>query len=536
MFFFGFDYIRYTISTRNYGKYFMNYCLQCKILNNNFDKLQDPDCLICYEPHASTDCPERTEQHCHDCHAYIRVCSDHTSVCGTKTWLYEKYAELYVNQPKQRFVLSVNAPFRFLMNKCWRKGTDGLNMYSPATGAFFQYKSEYDLTLLSNRFVGIRIVVVVKESGRFVEKLVLLTSKTKLIVAAQVDNEFNRNNAHHVDWHTTLYLAMSGKDKPIININAFPNGKMARQFVLQYDQDTKRFKIPVGLDVNVAGYGSDVYASDIQTNAQLDKPLDGAQCLEMVEFDANIRNRLPTVGLGNQLEENRANSNCMVCYGLHHSVECQRGKLGNCYECHVPIKHYDDHAQNCGAKQFFFSEKVDKYVMIPSTRCIISFEAPINISLNGKIQMAQPGMQLFSSMSDAYFKFESSSKLIVMTTGYSRIRLPIVVQEGLDSIERLVLFTSHDRAILAALGCRTIVNENYFGDYQHNTPLVLHTLQNPSDLTVEVHSAGGRINAFKIAYRRDKNKFEIPLELDVKSKHFPPMTFDAPQPIKMKRH
>lgn len=489
--------------------------------------------MICFESHATNECPERKNQHCPDCHVFIRVCADHTSVCGMRTWAYKKYAHLYVKRPKERCIFNINAPFRFLLNGCWRKGNDGLVMYSPASGAFFNYRSEYDLCLLSNHFVGIRIVVVIKESGKFVEKLVLLTSKTQLIVATHVNNEFIRNANHQ---HSTLILAMSAEDKPIINVNVFPNAKPVREFILEYDQGTKQFKIPLGLRISVSD-GIDMYGNDAQTNAQLHGKSDvGAQCLQLMEVNAEMRSRLSNVGSENSAEPNRIDVNCMVCFGLHHSLECQKGVLENCYECHVPIQYSDEHAQNCGAKKLFLSEKIGKYVKIPSIRCIISFLWPINIWLNGQIQAAQPGMRLFSSISDTYYEFESNRKVILMTTGFSRVRMPIVVQEGMVSVEKLALMTSSDRVVVAALGSRIITDDNLVGDYEHNTPLVLQILDDPSNISVEIHSAGGNVHKYEIEYRYDTKKFAIPAELDVKSKRFPVMKFDAALPTKIKRN
>lgn len=185
-----------------------------------------------------------------------------------------------MNRPKDRCVIFINVPFQFLMNGCWRKGTDGLDMYSPVTSAFFQYKSEDDLSLLSNSFVGVRIVVLIKDSTKFIQKLLLVTSKTLLIVAGQVDSEFNRNSAN--DRRTTLFLAMSAEDQRIININVFPKDKISHQYVLPSDQEAKKFKISLGLMVNMNG-GSDAYGGfdDTQTNAQLDKQSNiDAQCFE----------------------------------------------------------------------------------------------------------------------------------------------------------------------------------------------------------------------------------------------------------------
>lgn len=125
-----------------------------------------------------------------------------------------------------------------------------------------------------------------------------------------------------------------------------------------------------------------------------------------------------------------------------------------------------------------------------------------------------------------------------MTTSYTRIRLPIVVQDAPDySTEKLVLLTSPDRAIVAARGSRTIHENTVLGDFEHNTPLVLYMLNHigPCSFSIVVRSADGIARTFEIAYRQDEKKFTIPEELDVKSTKFPSMMFDAVLPSKLKR-
>lgn len=487
--------------------------------------------MICFNSHATSECPERTEQHCPDCHAHIRICSDHTSVCGIKTWTYKKYANLYVGRPTERFVISIEAPFRFLMNECWRKGTDGLEMYSPVTGAFFQYKSEYDLSFLSNGFVGLRIVVVVRDAAKFTQKLVLVTAKTQVLVAAKMNSVFDRNIANNR--HTTLFLAVSAKDEPIINVNVFPKDKAARHYVLRYDLDAKEFKIPCGIEANGLN-GSEEFG---ETNQRLDQAIElemaaqaQAQCLELVKFQEK-RQRISNI----EPPKLKTNADCIVCLGVNHTVECQEGKLKSCHECHTIIRKIGDHAQNCSFKQWFSGEKVMKYVSIPSIRVVISFQSPINILLNGNVKAATPELKLFSPMSDSYFKFESNTKLMVMTTGYTRIRLPIIIEElpGIF-IEKLVLLTSPDRTIVMAKCSRRIFEHNVVGDNEHNTPLVLYMTGNGSDFSIDVCSAGGAVNTFAVEYQHDEKKFKVPAALDVKSTQSPPMTFDAVLPIKRK--
>lgn len=445
---------------------------------------------------------------------------------------------MYVDRPKQRCVITITAPFRYLLNGCWRKGDDSLLMYSPATGALFELKSEHDISLLSNNFVRVRIVVVIKDGPKFVQKLVLLTSKTHLILAAHMNVVFDKN--HNNNWHTTLFLAMSAEDAPTIDIIAFPRDKSSRQYVLKYDQETKKFRIPPGLDVNAnAGAGSDEYGGpdDPRANPQLDGQSDtGAQCLELVEYYAEERKRVSMSGSKSTLNVDRANANCMVCLGIDHSPECQTGKLSSCHECHVMIRNIGDHAQNCSAKQWFVSEKIEKYVKIPSIRLVILFSSPINILLKGSVQVATPGLMLFSPMSDSYFKFESDKELVVQTTSYTRIRLPIIVEERQGNFtEKLVLLTSSDRAVVIAKGTRRILNQtDVLGDFVHSTPLVMYMLKKGFNFVIKVHSAGGAVNVFDVEYEDDEKKFKVPTTLDVKSSQTPLMKFDAICPIKRK--
>lgn len=304
------------------------------------------------------------------------------------------------------------------MNGCWRKGYDGIETYSPVTGAFFQFKSDYDLSFSSHEFVGVRIMIVVKESGGLFEKLLLVTSKTQMIIAVRVDNAFDRN--HALNRHTALVLAMSADENPAINVNVFPKNKPARHYVVRYDKQTKMFQIPDGLSTQSIGSTStDVFGDKTMQpiHAELDSKSEvGAQSLQSVEINANNRDRFSNSSSNRPSNRNGAGENCMVCFGAHHSLECQQGKLENCFECHLPIGKFSDHAPACTVKQWFLSEKADKYVKVPSVRWEILFQSSINVLLDGKFQEAQP-MKLFSAMSDSYFIFESDKKMVLLTTG-----------------------------------------------------------------------------------------------------------------------
>lgn len=214
----------------------------------------------------------------------------------------------------------------------------------------------------------------------------------------------------------------------------------------------------------------------------------------------------------------------------------QQQVLERCFECHVPVRNSNDHVEICPVKQWFVSKTMGKYVKIPRVRWAISFRSPINVFLNGKVQAAHTGMKLFSAMSDSYFHFESDKKLMLMTTEYTRIRVPIVIEDVPGNpIEKIVLLTSSDRAVVCVKGSRRIFENNVLGDFEHNTPLMLYMLRSPFNLAIEVHSAGGCVNKFQIEYQEDEKKFVIPAELDIKSSQTPSMTFDAALPTKIKR-
>lgn len=480
--------------------------------------LQDSDCLICFGSHATRDCHERTPNHCPDCHVLIRHCSDHAAVCGSKTWIHKTYNDLYANHLTERLVISIGAPFRFWINGCWRKAFDGIEMYS-TLGAFFRFKSDQDLSLLSRIFVGIRIGFVVKIDDKLLIKLWLITSKSQFVTAVNDNREFNRNDPHNT--YATLLLAVTADENPCVHLHVFPKNKVAREYRIRYDNATHLFNIPDGLRAkSVLSTSADSYG-DGTINAQLESTSEvGAQSLQLVEYNADMRDRLAKIGTENRYETD---------------VSLQQA-LDRCFECHAVCRNLGDHAEICPVKQWFVSKPMEKYVKIPSIRWSISSESPISVLLNGHAQPAQPGLKLFSGISDAYFQFESYDKVVLMTTAYTRIRVPIVIEDDPGKLtEKLVLFTSPDRALVCARGSRRIFEDNATGDYEHNTPLVLYMLNSPFNLNIKVHSAGGQVNTFRIPYQGSDKKFSIPDQLDVKSPQMVHMKFDATLPSKFNR-
>lgn len=141
-------------------------------------------------------------------------------------------------------------------------------------------------------------------------------------------------------------------------------------------------------------------------------------------------------------------------------------------------------------------------------------------------------MKLFSSMADAYFEFESNTKLILRSTGFTRIRLPIAIAGNIGStttyMEKLVLMTSQDRTIVAAQSSRQMDGSNMVGEFEHNTPLVLIISgKNDTTFTLNIYSVGPKMDSHKIGYCKRDMKFVVPAALDVKSSTFIPKPFDA---------
>lgn len=441
---------------------------------------------------------------------------------------------MYVKAPKERFLISTNTPIRFLKDGCWRKAADGIDLISPESGAIFRFKSDKDFGLFANDFAPIRIGIVIKDklTDKFVEKLVLLTAKTKIVVAEQVENEFYRNSDNNYRF-STLVLALSAEDNPELDVKEFPKGKNVRNYSLRYNQMAKKFDIPTGIGIGSVSKGSDEYGYDAaQIHPQLDGSNEamGAQSLQVAVIQ-NFENRMSNVPSRNVVTNE---VNCLICFGAHHSSKCSQGEASNCFECHVPARSIQDHAQVCSVKHWFVSACVNRYVKIPVERCRITFQSPIHIFLDGKICEAYAGMVLFSAMADTFFKFETAQQISLLTTGYSRIRVPITVQDKRSNqlTERLVIMTSHDRAIIVAKSTRPIIDPVTI-EHEHNTPLVIHMLEKPCNVAIQVHGAGGKLANHEIMYHEERNKFKVPDELDPKSKVVS-MTFDSELPLKNK--
>lgn len=465
------------------------------------------DCLICFKSHPSSDCPERKPEHCAECHAFIVHSTDHSSVCGSKTWSYSKYVNLYASQPKERCILGFSVPFRFLTNGNWRKGNDGLELCSSQSGAFFRFKGESDLSLLSTSYAPVRIIVIVKdkvgENEVFREKLLLLTSPQRLMVATDLDRPFDGA----ISPHSTLVLAV-GATNLAIDITVFPPASPVRSHHLLYDGT--RFVIPD--DINVMTSIAPTDATNV---------LRTSNALVLRSDTGNVA------------------AFCGACYGVHRSNECNQRILEKCPECHVPVTCFGDHAPQCHIKTWYVSDPVGMYIKLLASRCVIAMQSSMHVQLGDNIEKARAGLVLVSPMSDTYFKFVSHSQVTLLTTGFTRIRIPIIIHEvsqGGHEIwtEKLVLLSSHDRTMVAAKGSRQVSQRNVLNGFEHNTPLIIHVInsENPS-VAITLYSAGQTLT-HEIPYNRRDKKYTVPSQINITSQQFVPMEFDAPTPKRKK--
>lgn len=450
---------------------------------------QDADCLICFGEHDTNDCPERKPQHCQNCHVFILRCSDHSNVCPKKTWVHQIYKNLYVAEPKDRFIIGFDCAFRVLINGCWRKVNEDLELYSKYNGAVISFKSDLDLCVSTRSFAPIRISIVVKDSidvnDVFNEKLVLLTSRKQGVVAKLLDKPFDRNDAKQShELKTTLIVALNAKFSPKLSVNDLT--KQLTTHEIQFENVSKQFLVPDALRIKVDD------------------------------------DKLPKNG-------------CDVCYGAHHSDGCEQKHTEKCFECHVPILVGKDHAENCSAKFFVGVPIQSIYAQIPVLRCTLRFQSTINYQLDRELCKAAEGLTLFSPDSDTLFKFRSNSMVDLLTTGFTRIRVPIVVKDGGTMTERLVIMTSQDRTIVAAKGSRPIYEFEVPEDIEHNTPMVFHVASKDICISLEVHSSGGETKTHIIRFIKTTNQFQIPNELDVKTNQFSRKLFDANLPVRKLR-
>lgn len=212
----------------------------------------DIDCLICFEPHSTEDCPERKPQNCPRCHVFIKNFSDHSTLCDLKTWVFKPFPGIYAKPPVERLIVGCNKPIRFFLGGIWKKPSDSEEMFSAESGILVRFKNESDFAILTGKFAPIRIALVVKEGSKFFVKLMLLASQKRFIVATNVHQLFDRNTAAKSHTRkTTLIVAVSSTDNLCFDIMTLRPNELANRHELRYDETNKKFLIPEELDMDL---------------------------------------------------------------------------------------------------------------------------------------------------------------------------------------------------------------------------------------------------------------------------------------------
>lgn len=144
------------------------------------------------------------------------------------------------------------------------------------------------------------------------------------------------------------------------------------------------------------------------------------------------------------------------------------------------------------------------------------------------------GLHFFSPMADTLLKISAAGTIELLTTAFTRIRIPIVL-DGETLKEKLVLVTSADRTIVCANSGRICDPTNAIGQFKYNTPIVLGIVGNVNTVVkVEIHSRGAIVRHYDIplVFKDRNSRFEIPQELDIGSNAYNAASFDADIPQK----
>lgn len=256
-----------------------------------------------------------------------------------------------------------------------------------------------------------------------------MTSQKKMMIAIPIDMLFDRANAKHTHQSdTSLILTVPGECNPVISISLFPVNGETRYYDIRFDNATQTFAIPDELKIEAAM--PTVNAAE--------------HCTTVAQFQHNFTR---------SFEE----------------AVIQQQQNDRCFECHVPAKRVDDHAEKCGSK-WYISRYQDVYVKMSAVRCVFRLGQPVRILKDGNFIDVQIDCIYFSPMADTLLKISPAGTIELLTTAFTRIRIPIVI-DGEMLKEKLVLVTSADRTIVCANSARICDPKNAIGQFKCNTPL-----------------------------------------------------------------
>lgn len=162
-----------------------------------------------------------------------------------------------------------------------------------------------------------------------------------MLLATSINKPFNRTTALRAQTDTSMILAVASESSPVISISVFPKNGAARHLEIRFDSATQTFVIPDELKIDTA--------MSAVASAQ--------QCTTVAVYEKFTRSF--EIAVDQQQQNNK------------------------CFECHIPVKRNEDHAEKCGAK-WFVSQRQNVYVTIPAIRCVMRVEPPFRILMNGK--------------------------------------------------------------------------------------------------------------------------------------------------------
>lgn len=134
---------------------------------------------------------------------------------------------------------------------------------------------------------------------------------------------------------------MASAENLCLSLLVQQSNSQSRRHEIRYNIVTKMFEIPPELDSST----SMPEAGTLQSNTQI-----AVNSHHQLAFNNTSRWNFE------MRDVTDGPVNCRCCYDENHGSNCRRF-WEKCFECHVPAQEKTDHAENCGVKNWFQSEK-----------------------------------------------------------------------------------------------------------------------------------------------------------------------------------
>lgn len=174
---------------------------------------------------------------------------DHAKSCGARSWFRSvKYMDMYVKMSAVRAMIEFNKPICYELNGSFIKATPEAELFSQMADVHFKFVSESKIELTTTGFTRIRLPVFVRDkNGAYTERLVIMTSHDRTIVAANSSRPVNQANALTGFEHNTplLLLVQDGSTMVSVdvhsggNIDTYKMHSIGEKFVIPNDLDVK---------------------------------------------------------------------------------------------------------------------------------------------------------------------------------------------------------------------------------------------------------------------------------------------------------